>query len=294
MSFTAVTWAFEQTVDKASAKFVLVAMAQCVNAKSDDMVSWASARRLATMTGQDIKTVESALKRLRESGHIVDTGARVGSTGQVIVYRLNTPENGGVTDSGNTPKFPTKTSEFGGVEDDSNTPVFPVKHPRFSLKDPRFSRQTPPKTGDGIGKGIGKNRERNREERACTPATPDVPDSLMADYLKVRAAKKAGPLTETALAGLRREAAKAGITLAAAITVCCERGWQGFKADWIANTAHGAARPPPPTAAEARRQRNADVVAELTGRRPPPPPNPERTSHAAPQDPPIDVESRIL
>lgn len=53
-----------------------------------------------------------------------------------------------------------------------------------------------------------------------------------ADFLLIRKAKKA-PLTQTALDGLLREAAKAGVTAAGAVAICCERGWQGFKAEWV-------------------------------------------------------------
>jgi len=52
------------------------------------------------------------------------------------------------------------------------------------------------------------------------------------DYLKLRKTQKK-PLTETALKGLQREADKADMTLVKALEVCCERGWIGFKADWI-------------------------------------------------------------
>ena len=38
---------------------------------------------------------------------------------------------------------------------------------------------------------------------------PGVPDQLFSDYLAVRKAKKAGPLTTTAINGLMREAKKA-------------------------------------------------------------------------------------
>jgi hypothetical protein len=62
---------------------------------------------------------------------------------------------------------------------------------------------------------------------------------VLKDYLAVRKAKRAGPLTETALAGLRREAAKAGYTIEQALTVCCQRGWVGFKAEWIADRPSG-------------------------------------------------------
>lgn len=58
--------------------------------------------------------------------------------------------------------------------------------------------------------------------------TPDVWDG----FLKVRKAKKA-PVTATAIAGIDREARKAGWSLNAALTECCARGWAGFKADWV-------------------------------------------------------------
>ena len=51
------------------------------------------------------------------------------------------------------------------------------------------------------------------------------------DFNAIRKAKKA-PLTETALIRIQNEAQKAGIDLETALQVCCERGWQGFKAEW--------------------------------------------------------------
>jgi uncharacterized protein YdaU (DUF1376 family) len=63
--------------------------------------------------------------------------------------------------------------------------------------------------------------------------TPDgVALTLWSDFLILRRAKKL-PITNTALDGIKREADKAGITLNEAITICCERGWGGFKADWL-------------------------------------------------------------
>ena len=40
-------------------------------------------------------------------------------------------------------------------------------------------------------------------------------------------------ITDTAIDGIRREADKAGMTLADALAMCCKRGWQGFEADWV-------------------------------------------------------------
>ena len=73
-----------------------------------------------------------------------------------------------------------------------------------------------------------------KKESATVVATPEgVSDSVWQDFLKLRKAKKA-PVTVTALAGMKREAEKASWSLARAITECVERGWTGFKAEWVA------------------------------------------------------------
>ena len=51
-------------------------------------------------------------------------------------------------------------------------------------------------------------------------------------YLEVRK-KKSAPLTPVAFAGLIREAELAKLTLTQALTICCEKNWVGFKADWL-------------------------------------------------------------
>lgn len=79
---------------------------------------------------------------------------------------------------------------------------------------------------------------------AAVACPSDVPAEVFADFLTIRKAKRA-PLTATALAGIRREADKVGVSLEQALTVCCERGWVGFRADWYheGNTAPAGARP---------------------------------------------------
>jgi hypothetical protein len=61
-----------------------------------------------------------------------------------------------------------------------------------------------------------------------------VEEKLIDDWTTLRRAKKL-PITETAINGITREATKAGLSLADALTVCCERGWGGFKAEWLAS-----------------------------------------------------------
>lgn len=64
---------------------------------------------------------------------------------------------------------------------------------------------------------------------------PDgVSESVWSDFVAHRKGKKAA-LTNTALEGIRREAAKAGWSMEAALTEVCSRGWTGFKASWVAD-----------------------------------------------------------
>ena len=58
-----------------------------------------------------------------------------------------------------------------------------------------------------------------------------ITGQLADDFMIHRKACKA-PITETALKGFQREADKAGIPLAEAITISIERNWRGFKSEW--------------------------------------------------------------
>lgn len=53
----------------------------------------------------------------------------------------------------------------------------------------------------------------------------------------VRKAKRAGPISVIAAAGLLREAIKARISADDAVRIAVERGWQTFKADWAQGNA---------------------------------------------------------
>lgn len=87
------------------------------------------------------------------------------------------------------------------------------------------------------------------------------------DWVKARGA----PLTPTALAGMEREVAKAGIDLPLAVQICAEKGWRGFNADWnwqavaakIASASGGCASSPDPM--EASRQRERELARRLLG-----------------------------
>lgn len=76
--------------------------------------------------------------------------------------------------------------------------------------------------------------EYNTRTRKAPLAKPiGVIDQTWQDFQDLRKRKRA-PLTETAMAGIEREAEKAGWPMEAALAECVTRGWQAFKADWVA------------------------------------------------------------
>lgn len=120
--------------------------------------------------------------------------------------------------------------------DKPSKPLFP--EPSIALANPRE---------DSLLEG--KGREGKGEEKAQPKPAPDgdfysgVPEQVVHDFKQLRQRLRA-PITATAMEGIRRESGKAGITLAAALTMCCERGWRGFKAEWV-NGAPASPAPPP-------------------------------------------------
>lgn len=86
---------------------------------------------------------------------------------------------------------------------------------------------------------------RATRSRVLPVQRPDeVPEEIWSAWLTIRKAKRA-PITEAALNMVREEAAKANWTFVAAIRECVARGWQGFKAEWVAKAATLGATPPP-------------------------------------------------
>ena len=82
--------------------------------------------------------------------------------------------------------------------------------------------------------------ETKTEKKATSVATPiGVSDSVWQEFKSLRKAKKA-PITQRAIDAITIEANKAGWTLEKALEECVVRGWQAFKADWVATKANPA------------------------------------------------------
>jgi len=90
---------------------------------------------------------------------------------------------------------------------------------------------------------VEKKREEKKEQKTAPigDLLAGVDLQVAADFIALRHKLRA-PITQTAVAGIQREAEKAGLTLQAALAMCCERGWRGFKAEWVTGD-KGASQP---------------------------------------------------
>jgi hypothetical protein len=76
--------------------------------------------------------------------------------------------------------------------------------------------------------------ETKKDKKATSVAMPDgISQSVWEDYKTLRKAKKA-PVTQRVIDGMQEQANLAGWTLEKAMEECCIRGWQSFKAEWVA------------------------------------------------------------
>lgn len=118
-------------------------------------------------------------------------------------------------------------------------------------KRKRDARKCLDSVRDDCGQIADTKRTREREDKKEQKTTPDgdllagVAPQIAADFKALRAKLRA-PITQTAMDGIRRESAKAGLGLDAALAMCCERGWRGFKAEWVNGSAGVATQPVAP------------------------------------------------
>ena len=75
------------------------------------------------------------------------------------------------------------------------------------------------------------NKKNTKKSESDLLAEFGIVGQLAEDFIAHRKSKRAA-ITKTVLVGYQREAHKAGIPLAEAITISIERNWQGFKAEW--------------------------------------------------------------
>lgn len=130
---------------------------------------------------------------------------------------------------------------------DRNTGIYSIKTYKTTTSEksslvknfPATSEKSSPVTSEKSSHTINniKNNIQNTNKKNTKKSDLDlladfgITGQLADDFITHRKACKA-PITETALKGFQREADKAGIPLAEAITISIERNWRGFKSEW--------------------------------------------------------------
>lgn len=124
----------------------------------------------------------------------------------------------------------TKTPEENGTdrESDGTAPADSLLPQPDSL-NPITDTPTPDSTGGDKSPKRGKRAE--DFDAVGFLVGKGVTEKVAKDWLALRKTKKLAP-TETAFAGVEREAEKAGLSLQDTIELCCLRGWGGFEAKW--------------------------------------------------------------
>lgn len=189
MSIEAVTWALRQPIKSSSAKFVLVALANCASAESG--VAFPSVAYLASATSQDRKTVLVNLQRLIEWELIEDTGKRTGATKQIVIYRVlcapdlfsEESQKRNSTENGTVPKTA------------GNSTVFPRNSPKNGTRnrqEPSGNRQSSARRSasrfDEFWAEYPKREGRKRaEEKWAAKHLDDRADEIIADVVRRKA-----------------------------------------------------------------------------------------------------------
>ena len=102
----------------------------------------------------------------------------------------------------------------------------PLNQPVTSNQEPVTKNQEPLKT----------KAPRQGASQALLADYGVKDQQIIDDWLKLRKSKNQ-PVTKTALDGIAKQAEAAGLSLENALRTCCENGWAGFKAEWIAKAA---------------------------------------------------------
>ena len=131
------------------------------------------------------------------------------------------------------------------------------RNPEETQTEPRLN----PEETQTEPKGKGPNTQYpipNKKQKNITPSadaddekfnpasilkTMGVSDSVISDWLAMRKHKRANA-TKTAISGIEREAIKSGWDMQSVLAYCCERGWTGFKADWVKGEAAPSCKQP--------------------------------------------------
>lgn len=200
---------------------MLLALALADHAHDDGTNVYPSIKALAEKTRQSERTVQYQLRRMEESGWLILVNSGNGGRNQTREYRINPDWVKGANFA------PVQSTTEKGATDDIKGAIHDTKgcnglHPHITVIEPSRTVKEP---------SIAPAK-RVPAISAAQLVEQRVDKQVAAEFLALRKRKRA-PLTELALAGIRREADRVGWTLDQVLRKCVERGWQGFEASWV-------------------------------------------------------------
>ena len=257
MSMQLMVEAMTVKVGNSTRKLVLLKLADQASDKGE---CWPSYKTIAQAAECSRTTAISHIEWLENHGFLrVESRKIDGRTNMTNVYHL-TIKNGylGGSDSelgGSDSELGGSDSELGGSDSElgggSNSEPKPVNKNQ-SINQSINQIHNAPANADACVESVATAKpkkptlaKQRKQDALQLLADHGVDGQLALDYLAVREDRKARTLTQTAIAGLEREAVRAGLTLAQAVTVCVERNWAGFNADWLHSSGQQGFRPQP-------------------------------------------------
>ena len=168
--------------------------------KKRDAISYSQIMSLSGIKSRS--TISAALKGLQEKG-LIETL----KTGQLISYTVSI---NGLVQNIDQSKNCTGTS------------------PNSVLVEPKTS----PNSVHTKESNINKVKKNIGIKKLIADKPESVSQEVWDEYVSLRKQKRT-TVTPLVIKGIEREAGKAGMSLQDALVTCIERGWQGFKADWV-------------------------------------------------------------
>jgi hypothetical protein len=208
-----------------TAKAVLISLADNAN---DHGACWPSLATISDRTCFSERAVQSAIKWLEASGVVVADR----SNGRHTRYQIN-------PNSFQPPQEPHPRI--------SRTPAADASTPAGGASVPPQEMRQPPQEVPTNRKEPSVEPSKNRHKADAYSAldaliVAGVTERVAEDWLLLRKKKKAEP-TQTAIEGVLAQIALANLTADQGIRMCCERGWQGFRADWVRDDRRQPVRP---------------------------------------------------
>ena len=222
-----------------------------------------TADEIEVETGLSRDEQRTARRKLRERGVLIETEKRIEHR---IYYKLDLDRFDEIISQSGSGDFPIADSdipnpEVGNSQSGSGDfPIDEVGNSQSYIRTEDYQKTTTvdyynnsaPANADACVESVATAKpkkptlaKQRKQDALQLLADHGVDGQLALDYLAVREDRKARTLTQTAIAGLEREAVRAGLTLAQAVTVCVERNWAGFNADWLHSSWQQGFRPQP-------------------------------------------------